>query len=46
MIVTTTDGIEGKMVSVYLGIVTGEAVLGANIFCGYTGYRRWAFSSI
>ena len=32
MIVTTTDGVEDKKVSAYLGIVTGEAVLGANIF--------------
>ncbi len=31
MIVTTTDGIDGRSVSSYLGIVTGEAVLGANI---------------
>ena len=32
MIVTTTQGIEGKRIVQYLGIVTGEAVLGANIF--------------
>jgi uncharacterized protein YbjQ (UPF0145 family) len=32
LIVTTTDGIEGRKVTVYLGVVTGEAVLGANIF--------------
>lgn len=32
MIVTTTPGIEGKRISRYLGIVTGEAILGANIF--------------
>jgi uncharacterized protein YbjQ (UPF0145 family) len=32
MIVTTTPTIEGKRISQYLGIVTGEAVLGANIF--------------
>ena len=31
MIVTTTDGIDGRSDSSYLGIVTGEAVLGANI---------------
>ncbi len=32
MIVTTTPGIEGKPIRGYLGVVTGEAVLGANIF--------------
>ena len=31
MIVTTSDGIEGYVVETYLGIVAGEAVLGANI---------------
>jgi uncharacterized protein YbjQ (UPF0145 family) len=32
VIVTTTQNIEGKQVVRYLGIVTGEAILGANIF--------------
>jgi uncharacterized protein YbjQ (UPF0145 family) len=32
MIVTTTPAIEGRAVREYLGIVTGEAILGANIF--------------
>ena len=32
MIVTTTDGVEGRKVAQYLGIVTGEAVMGTNIF--------------
>ena len=32
MINTTTTSIEGKKVNNYLGIVTGEAILGANIF--------------
>jgi len=31
MIVTTTHALEGKPVEEYLGIVTGEAILGANI---------------
>ena len=31
MIVTTTPRVEGKPVSRYLGIVSGEAILGANI---------------
>lgn len=32
MILTTTSVIEGKTVREYRGIVTGEAILGANIF--------------
>lgn len=32
MIVTTTALIDGKTISEYKGIVTGEAILGANIF--------------
>lgn len=32
MIVTTTPTIEGRPVQAYLGIVTGEAILGAHIF--------------
>lgn len=31
MIVTTTPDIEGRRVSEYLGIVTGEVILGANV---------------
>jgi uncharacterized protein YbjQ (UPF0145 family) len=31
MIVTTTTNIEGRPVSQYLGIVTGEAIMGANV---------------
>jgi len=32
MIVTTTTTIEGQPVREYIGIVTGEAILGANFF--------------
>jgi uncharacterized protein YbjQ (UPF0145 family) len=31
MILTTTHSIEGKLAQDYLGIVTGEAILGANV---------------
>ncbi len=31
MLVTTTDSIEGKRISAYKGLVTGEAILGANV---------------
>ncbi|TFL18294.1 heavy metal-binding domain-containing protein [Jannaschia formosa] len=32
MIVTTTPSVEGRRISVYHGIVVGEAILGANVF--------------
>ncbi|SMF09751.1 Uncharacterized conserved protein YbjQ, UPF0145 family [Tistlia consotensis] len=32
MLVTTTDTVEGRPVREYLGIVSGDAVIGANIF--------------
>lgn len=32
MIITTTAVIDGSTITEYLGIVTGEAILGANIF--------------
>jgi uncharacterized protein YbjQ (UPF0145 family) len=32
MLITTTNSVEGRPVREYLGIVTGEAILGANIF--------------
>jgi uncharacterized protein YbjQ (UPF0145 family) len=31
VILTTTHAIDGRIVSEYLGVVTGEAILGANI---------------
>jgi uncharacterized protein YbjQ (UPF0145 family) len=32
MIVTTTPGIDGRRIAAYHGLVSGEAILGANIF--------------
>jgi uncharacterized protein YbjQ (UPF0145 family) len=32
MIVTTTDAVEGRQIAAYLGVVSGEAVYGANVF--------------
>jgi len=32
MIVTTTPNVEGHQIAEYHGIVTGEAILGANVF--------------
>ena len=32
MIISTTDGIEGRRIAGYLGVVSGDAVMGANVF--------------
>jgi uncharacterized protein YbjQ (UPF0145 family) len=32
MIITTTPSIEGKKIQAYLGVITGEAIMGANMF--------------
>jgi len=32
MLLTTTNSIEGKSITTYYGMVTGEAIIGANIF--------------
>jgi uncharacterized protein YbjQ (UPF0145 family) len=32
ILVTTTPGVEGRRIVRYLGIVTGEAIMGANVF--------------
>jgi uncharacterized protein YbjQ (UPF0145 family) len=32
MLITTTSSIEGKTITSYHGLVTGEAIMGANIF--------------
>ena len=41
MLVLTTPTIEGKKVEKYLGLVSGEAILGANIFKDlFTGIRN------
>jgi uncharacterized protein YbjQ (UPF0145 family) len=35
MIITTTPTVEGRPVSEHLGIVSGEAIMGANIFADF-----------
>jgi uncharacterized protein YbjQ (UPF0145 family) len=32
MLITTTSLLEGKRVTAYMGLVSGEAILGANVF--------------
>ena len=52
MIMTTTNGIEGRKIADYRGIVVGEAIMGANVvrdfFAGITdiiGGRSGAYES-
>jgi uncharacterized protein YbjQ (UPF0145 family) len=33
MILTTTDSVEGKRITAYLGIVAADAMMGTNVFC-------------
>ena len=40
MLVTTTPNVEGRPITRYLGIVAGEAILGANVFKDlFAGFR-------
>jgi uncharacterized protein YbjQ (UPF0145 family) len=40
MLITTTSTLEGRPVAEYYGMVTGEAIIGANIFKDlFTGIR-------
>lgn len=32
MIVTTTNSVEGRKIASYLGVVSGDAIVGANVF--------------
>ncbi|KXB07857.1 hypothetical protein AKJ56_02220, partial [candidate division MSBL1 archaeon SCGC-AAA382N08] len=40
MVITTTDAIEGREIEEYLGIVSGEAMMGANIVKDFTAGIR------
>ncbi len=41
MLITTTPNIEGRRVVEYLGLVSGEAIMGANIFADlFAGIRN------
>ncbi len=40
MIITTTPTIEGKRITRYAGIVTGEAIIGANLFTDFLAKVR------
>jgi uncharacterized protein YbjQ (UPF0145 family) len=53
MLLTTTPGVEGRTVQRYLGIVSGEAIVGANAFRDFfarvrdvVGGRSGAYESV
>jgi uncharacterized protein YbjQ (UPF0145 family) len=37
MLITTTNSIEGKKITQYIGLVNGEAIIGANMFKDFFG---------
>jgi uncharacterized protein YbjQ (UPF0145 family) len=43
MTITTTNTIEGRPVQQYLGVVTAQAIIGANIFKDFLGGLRDVF---
>ncbi len=52
MLLTTTSTVEGRPVAEYLGVVTGEVIVGANIFkdlfagvCDIVGGRSGSYES-
>ena len=49
MLTTTTSVIEGKRITRYYGIVSGETIIGANIFvifCKYTRCNWWTIQFV
>ena len=40
MLMTTTPSVEGKQIVRYLGVVTGETIIGANVFRDFLGGVR------
>lgn len=40
MIITTTDSVQGREVAEYLGVIGGDAIVGANIFKDFFGAVR------
>ncbi|NDC76911.1 MAG: hypothetical protein EBZ67_03400 [Chitinophagia bacterium] len=43
MIVTTTNNIEGRTIDAYLGVISSEVIIGANIFKDILGGLRDVF---
>lgn len=43
MLMTTTPSVEGKRIVRYLGVVTGETIIGANVFRDFLAGVRYFF---
>ena len=41
MLMTTTPSVEGKQIVRYLGVVTGETIIGANVFRDFLAGKRF-----
>ena len=46
MLATTTPTIEGKRITKYYGIVTGETIIGANLFRDIVGGRSGSYEEV
>ena len=46
MLLTTTNNIEGKQITQYYGIVTGETIIGANVFRDFMAGIRDFFGAV
>ena len=46
MIITTTPTIEGHPIQAYKGLVTGETIIGANVFKDFIGGRSGAYEKV
>lgn len=46
MLVTTTPTIEGRRISCYYGIVSGETIIGANVFRDIVGGRSGSYEEV
>ncbi len=53
MLLTTTDSVQGREITEYLGVVTGQAIYGANVFRDFlagvrdvVGGRSGAYESV
>ena len=46
MLLTTTNTIEGKEITQYFGIVSGETIIGANVFKDFVGGRAGSYESV
>ena len=47
MLMTTTPSVEGKQIVRYLGVVTGETIIGANVFRDFlAGVRAVSYTHL